>query len=368
MKKRIIALTALVLILVLFIPGVAHAVGGLSVIENDAQVSFPNSITFNISAQNDVSITDIRLHYTVERRDFAKVTSEVFITFSPAKNITQQYVLDMIKTGGFPPGTNLDYWWTLTDAGGGKLATTPKVLHFDDERYQWQTLEQGMVTLYWYEGDAAFAGELMDATQQALGRLSENTGAELKDTVRIFIYSNTTDLQGSMIFPQDWTGGVAFTEYGVIAIGIGTDTASVLWGKRAISHELTHLVIHQVTLNPYNGLPTWLDEGLAMYSEVTLDVNFTDALFTAEKNKTLISVRSLTSPFSSNSDQAILAYAESFEIVSYLVGEYGRDKMQELLNIFGQGSGYDEALNRVYGFDMDRLNALWQTAMVAAVN
>jgi len=206
----------------------------------------------------------------------------------------------------------------------------------------------------------------MDATQQSLGRLSENTGAELKKPVSIYIYASTADLQGSMIFPQDWTGGVAFTQYSVIAIGIATDPGSLMWGKGAISHELTHLVVHQVTFNPYNGLPTWLDEGLAMYSEGALDLNFSDALFTAEENKTLISVRSLTSPFSAYSDQSILAYAESFEILSYLIGKYGRDKMLELLNIFGQGSGYDEALNGVYGFDMDGLNVLWQASLVVA--
>jgi len=168
-----------------------------------------------------------------------------------------------------------------------------------------------------------------------------------------------------MIYPQDWTGGVAFTQYGVIAIGISTDSASILWGKGAISHELTHLVVHQVTFNPYNSLPTWLDEGLAMYSEGALDVYFSTTLLNAEKNNTLISVRSLTSPFSAYSDQSILSYAESFEIVSYLIGTYGRDKMLQLLNIFEQGSGYDEALKKVYGFDMDGLNALWQAAMAA---
>jgi hypothetical protein len=167
-----------------------------------------------------------------------------------------------------------------------------------------------------------------------------------------------------MIFPQDWTGGVAFTEYGVIAIGIATDAASLSWGKGAISHELTHLVVHQVTLNPYNGLPTWLDEGLAMYSEGPLDASFTNALYTAEQNKTLISIRSLTSPFSADANLSILSYAESDEVVSYLISHYGRDKMLELLNIFGKGSGYDDALKTVYGFDMDGLNAEWQAQLL----
>ena len=214
---------------------------------------------------------------------------------------------------------------------------------------------------------SSFASELMDATQQALGRLSENTGAELKNPVSIYIYASAADLQGSMIYSQEWTGGVAFTQYGIIAIGIATDAASVAWGKGAIAHELTHLVVYQVTANPYNNLPTWLDEGLAMYSEGALDASFANALYTAQKNNTLISVRSLTSPFSAYADQAVLAYAESYAIVAYLIEQYGRDKMLELLNLFGQGSGYDDALKQVYGFDMDGLNVLWQASLIAVV-
>ena len=32
-----------------------------------------------------------------------------------------------------------------------------------------------------------------------------------------------------------------------------------------MTHELTHTSLYQVTFNPYNGLPYWLNEGLAMY-------------------------------------------------------------------------------------------------------
>lgn len=369
MKKKIISFIAIALMLVLLIPGAAHAGGGLTVIDSSTEVIFPTGIAFNISAQSDTNITDIRLHYTVDRMKHAKIISEIYISFTPAKSIATQWVMDMRKTGGMPPGTNLNYWWTLTDAGGNKLETTPSAAHIEDGRYTWQSLKEGMVTLYWYKGDAAFGGELMDATRQALGRLSENTGAELKNPVSIYIYASATDLQGSMIFPQEWTGGVAFTQYGIIAIGIATDSSSIEWGKGAISHELTHLVVHQVIFNPYNEIPTWLNEGLAMYSEGALDYNFTSALSAAEKNNTRISVRSLTSPFSAYTDQSILAYAESYEIVAYLISEYGRDKMLELLNVFGQGSGYDEAFKKVYGFDMDGLNVLWQASLVgAAVN
>jgi hypothetical protein len=161
-----------------------------------------------------------------------------------------------------------------------------------------------------------------------------------------------------MIYPQEWTGGAAFTRHGIIAIGIAPNNLN--WGKRAMTHELTHLVIHQMTLNPYNDLPNWLDEGLAMYNEGALSPQFVTRLNEAIAENSLISVRSLSSPFSAYGEEAILAYAQSYTLVEFLISNYGSDRMLELLNTFRQGSSYDGALEKVYGFDMDGLNTLWR--------
>jgi hypothetical protein len=360
MKRTVFSVLVIVSLLAFLIPGTAQAGSGLVVSDSSVSVNFPGSISFNISAGSDVNITDIRLHYQVERMEHAQIIAEVYVTFTPAKSVKTQWVWDMRRTGGLPPGSSVTYWWTVKDAGSDKIETTPDVIHIEDGRYNWQTRQQGQVKLFWYQGNNTFADELMAAAQQALTRLADSSGAELESPVSLYIYASTADLQGSMIFPQEWTGGVAFSQYGVIAIGIAPDSASLAWGKRTISHELTHLVVGQVTFNPYNSLPTWLSEGLAMTAEGDLEQYFIDYLSAAEANNALISVRSLSSPFSAYTDKSLLAYAESNEIVFFLINEYGREKMFELLHAFRQGSGYDEALNRVYGFDMDGLNALWQ--------
>jgi hypothetical protein len=359
-----IALLALIVLLSLgfFSPGAVWGAGGLTVLDSSMTMDFPASLAFSISAGSNVNVTDIRLHYIINRMEHARIVSEVYVTFTPATSVTARWVWDMRKTGGLPPGSSVDYWWTVSDAASQKTETPLKRVNIQDGRYNWQSISEGKVTLYWYKGGASFAGELMAAARQALSRLSENTGAELEKPVSFYIYASAADLQGSMIFPTEWTGGVAFGRYGIIAIGIGTSTSQLAWGKRVIAHELTHLVIHQVTFNPYNDLPTWLNEGLAMAAEGELEPDFAAALDKARTTNTLISVRSLASPFSAYTGESLLAYAESCKVVTYLINEYGREKMLALLNTFEQGSGYDEALQKVYGFDMDGLNALWRAS------
>ena len=195
------------------------------------------------------------------------------------------------------PGFQPDLLADGNRCGWNSERNTPKKLISKIECYNWKSLKEGKVTLYWYNGNDAFASELMDAVQQSLARTSQNTGAELEDPVKLYVYASSRDLMGALIFAQDWTGGVAFTEYNIIAIGIGTSSSSMNWGKGAIAHEISHLVVHQVTRNPYSGIPPWLDEGLAMNSEGSLDNQFSAALRNAEENGSLISVRSLSSPF-----------------------------------------------------------------------
>ncbi len=363
MIKKIRILTVLTLFLSLLSQVPVRAQGGLSVTNQSVVVSFPAGITFNLTAESGFDISDIRLSYVIRHESFAAVTSEAYVYFRPAPQVSASWTLEMVRIGGVPPGTVVDYFWVIKDAGSNKLTTEPGEIEFTDGRYQWKRLTRGQINLYWYEGDDSFAGELMAAAEDALVRLTVSTGATLSKPVKLYIYAGSEDLRGSMINPQEWTGGVAFTRYATIAIGISTN--QLAWGKGAVVHEFTHLVVDQMTLSPYSNLPVWLNEGLAMYNEGVMGPEFTSSLSNAIANKRLISVRGLASPFSAIGSEAILSYAESFSIVSFLLEHYGSEKMARLLLTFRDGATYDNALNSVYGFDMDELNTLWQASLIS---
>ncbi|HXX59100.1 MAG TPA: peptidase MA family metallohydrolase, partial [Dehalococcoidales bacterium] len=277
MIKKIIGL-AIVLVMIIGFSVPAQA-AGISIQNTSLTSTFPTSIKFNISAQSSSPITDIRLHYSVEQTGFINVTAEGIAQFTPASSVTTSWTWDMVRSGGLPTGTVIDYWWTVKDKSGASSSTTPAKVNFDDTRYKWQEITAGYINMYWYSGSQSFANTLMTTAQNALTSLEKSTGANLKRPVNLYIYGSTSDLQGSMIYPQDWTGGVTFAQYGTIAIGIST--SQLTWGEGAIAHELTHLVIHQITENPYDDIPPWLDEGLAMYNQGPLDTPFVSALNTA---------------------------------------------------------------------------------------
>lgn len=349
----------IVAILILLItPPIIQAQDGIYLVDSTAEIYFPSALVFKIEATSPSDIIKIRLHYQVEQMNYAQVTSEAWPDFAPSPKVETEWIWDMRKAT-LPTGATVKYWWTIEDAARDTLITSPQVIRFDDPRYSWEKLTTGQISLYWYKGTESFAGELMAECQQALERLYQDTGAYPERPIDIFIYASTGDLQGAMLFPREWTGGVAFPEYGTIAIGVPTNDLS--FGKRAIAHELGHMVIHQVTFSPYGSfLPFWLDEGLAMHAEGKPEPYFESWLRKAISEQKLISVRSLSSPFSAKPEQATISYAQSQSLVEFLIQNYGKDKILRLLNLLKEGNSCDEAMIEVYGFNQDGLDILWQ--------
>ena len=359
-------LTLIILTTVLVItPAITQAQDGISLLDSSAQIFFPSALAFNVKAESSSNIVKLRLHYQVDRINYAPVIDEGWPVFSPSPKVQAQWVWDMRKAS-LPVGASVNYWWTIENASGDSLTTSTQTIRFNDLRYDWQKVTSGQITLFWYKGNQAFVNQLLAGCQQALDRLAQDTGVHLEQPVSIYIYASAQDLRGAMVFPQEWTGGVAFTEYGIIAIGIPTNELD--WGTGAIAHELGHMVTHQITFSPYGAnLPFWLDEGLAMYAEGKLDPYLESVLQKALAQNSLISVRSLASPFSAIPAEAYLSYGESQSIIWFLIQNYGGDKMLQLLDLFKEGNTYDDALMQVYGFDQDGLDTTWQKYITSLV-
>ena len=354
----------IVLIAILFLtPTIADAQEEISLLDSTAEIFFPSALVFNINVESTSDITKVRLHYQVDKMNYAQVVSESWPDFTPAPEVKTQWIWDMRRVS-LPSGATVHYWWTVEDEVGNRLTTPVDAVRFDDLRYSWQSLTAGQLNLFWYDSSHSFAEELMAASQQALERLAKDTGVYLENPVDIYIYANSTDLRGAMVFPREWTGGVAFTEYGIIAIGVSEKQLD--WGKRALAHELGHLVTHQITFSPYGAiLPTWLDEGLAMHAEGKPDPYLQSWLKKAISEQRLISVRSLSSPFSAKPEEAYISYAQSQSLVEFLIQNHGKDRILRLLTLLKEGNTCDEALSEVYGFDQDGLDELWREYIIS---
>jgi len=356
--KRITFTLLLALALIIVSPLAVEAGNGITIISSDAGAVFPTSIKFSLEAESASDIVSVELEYRVEWHSTVPVDCRVRPDFTTGKHVDISWTWDMLETGGLPTGTVLEYRWRIEDEYGNELTTETSTINFDDLRYDWKSINHGQITFYWYEGDESFIQNLIAAADDALENLRNEFNCTLGQPIKLYIYANAMDMQGALIYPDEWTGGMAFPQYNTIVIGISP--FNLAWGQRAISHELGHMVVHQMVSGPFGVLPTWLDEGLAMAAEGELRQDLQSALAQAIDRDALFSVHSITGSLPASTDQAELCYAESYSVVKFLSETYGSQKLLDLLGVFAHGSTSDEALLTVYGFDTEELNRRWR--------
>lgn len=359
-----LALSTLSLLLFLFVffPTISIAGEAITIVNNQHQNSYPASVKFLLEAQSSSPITKIVLRHKLGH---SQATSVSNVSFQPGLKVKAEHVWNTQRQY-VPPGTEIEYFWQIEDSAGNRAETVWTTLAVLDTRFDWQRLESGNVSLHWYRGDWRFAQDLLEAATRAARRLSEEVGAQLERPAKLFVYEKHRDMFGALP-PRnvEWTGAQAFSEAGIIVIQIEPTVQGRSFGQRAVPHEISHLIVHAATDNPFGGLPHWLDEGLAVYAEGDLDGGMVAALNDAVTNDTLLSLQSIAGNFPTNEDLARLAYAQGYSVVKYLLGTYGRDKMTRLLGVFKEGSTADRTFRSAYGFDVAALEREWRLSMGA---
>lgn len=345
----------------------ATAQESISVLDTGVTSNFPQAITFHISAQAPSPIVKAEVRFATEQRACAPVETSSFADFLPSTTINTAWMWDLRQGGSLPPGATVQYQWLVQDQAGDTVTTPWQTYKAQDTRHVWKQMTRGAATLYWYQGNDAFANTLMDAIQAGLTRLDTLAHLKTQGSISFYIYASNDDLLNALIFPEEWTGGVTFTGFNIVAIGI--DQGSLAWGTGAVAHEETHVLLDQATFNCLSSLPTWLNEGLATYNEVAPgqpQPMYTGPLQDGIRSGHLLSVTGLSGSFPTDSNKAALAYGESNSLAAYLTKTYGPEKLRSLLDSFQQGMGADAALQTVYGFDQQGLDALWRAYIGAS--
>jgi len=331
---------------------------------NEIVLNFPESATFRAAFSSDVDITSIVLEYGNEQQSCGEVIAKAFPQFTPGKTVEAEWTWEMRQSGSLPPGAQLWWRWLVTDANGQETVTETKTATWLDNVHAWQTMNNGeIVSLHWYGGDQAFAMDLAKAAQDGLLFNETQSGLKAEAPIDLYIYASNDDLKEAILYEPSWTGGQAFPEQNIVILGI--PQYDLDWGRDAIVHELTHVLVGHLTFSCLGDVPTWLNEGLAVYSEGGLDPTSESQLEDAIRDNTLLTVRSLSSGFSEVADKAYLSYSQSYSITKFLVETYGQEEMTSLLVSLRDGTTIDEALMDTYGFDVEGLERAWREAIGA---
>ena len=342
----------------------AHAQASIQLASDTLSLTFPESALFSAEFKSGVNITSAVLEYGVDQLTCGTVVAMAFPQFAPATDVKVSWTWEMRQSGSLPPGATIWWHWVVKDANGVQFTSPRQTAIWLDSVHSWQVISGGNINLHYYDGGQPFGQSLHDTAAQALVRLTQDVGIGTDNPVDIYIYANTNDLKDAVLYEPSWVGGQAFPEKNIVIIGVSTDQLD--WGKSTEAHELTHVIVGHLTFTCLGSIPTWLDEGLAVYGEGGSTASEVALFDQARAANQLLSLRSLAGAFSEDANRANLSYGESYSVVNFLLHSFGRTKMTALLISLKNGATVDESLFSVYGFDTDGLEDAWRTSIGAA--
>lgn len=349
-------------LLILLVPFAALAAAprpSIDVAEADAFLHYPDRIDFTLHAASAQTIVLAEVEYGLEIASCGTdVNRAQPDAFEPATMVDTRWTWDMRQTGSLPPGAQIWWRWHVVDGSGSEVRTPTQTVTWLDDVHAWTTRRESNLSLHTYNASPEMQRQLLQAAVNGAARLRGELGPLPAEEVHLYIYDSTQAMREAILFEPQWAGGMAFAEFRTIILGISQQ--DLTWGLDAVEHELAHVIVGNLAGACYSRVPRWLDEGLAMVAEGGLDPESQALLDQALADDTLYPVRALTDSFTEDPGRASLAYAQSYSLVDFLLEQYGRGRLLDLLAATQAGSGPDSALRQVYGFDTDGFERAWR--------
>ena len=318
--------------------------------------TFGSQITFNVITKSDAEVTAAAVLMRTSDSDRTEV---IQASVTPSKSFKGQVTREL-QAQPISPFTTITYSWRLTDSQGRTFTSSEQKYIYDDNRFKWQTLERGAIIAHWYTGDLTFGQYIADTAFQSLDKASRFINATRPAKVDVYVYANLNDLQSSLrLIGRNWVSGHADPKIGVVMVAASPDVIGRADLERDVPHELAHIMVYQATRAGYDRMPVWLDEGLAVNSELQPRADLAATLSEAVKNNSLIPIASLCGSF--GSERAHLAYAESASLVRYILDQWGQTKMKSLLNAYRDGATCEGGVQRELNVSLLELQSDWQS-------
>jgi hypothetical protein len=357
---RALALLAVVAGGLLFDGGRAHA-DAIEVTNLSERAPDPTSITFTARVRAPAGVKSAKLVYKVRNPDAdvggggdstVAAGAETDVSFTLTTNGGERYI---------PVGSTFSYHWEIEDSAGSRASSAEKEFVFLDGRYTWRSrTEAGSppITVYWYGASEGRANTALESTRASLRVTGELLGATVPYPIKVVVWASEADGEAAQrsrgrTFDQTvQTGGTRVAPDLILVFIPDVDI---------IRHEVGHIVTHVAGDGPFANLPSWIDEGTAVWAQGSPGGGYLGAVELAVRGDKTLNLRSMQSN-TNRPEEVNLFYGQSFSTVDFLIKTQGREKYAELFRVFRDGTTMDNALLKVYGFDQNGLYNAWRAS------
>jgi hypothetical protein len=354
-------------------PGVARAEATIE--STDIRNDYPTGIVFALRASAPSEIVDVSLAFRVEGRGTSAVAKPEEFTAGTAVQTTVTIKTDPDTSDWLPIGNDITWHWELTLADGTTTVGPDSTFLFLPPEREWATAENEVARVYYYGDRAELAGRFltaMEETYQLMGQELLKTDLPRKP-VKLVLLGNNDELQGAT--PSK--GSTLDNSERVVTCGVRPGNANdIIYGTLqcagsdpvdTVRHEFGHILNAAAGESTLVKLPYWLDEGLAVFAQED-NSTYTSAFRAATRSSRGRGLIPFTQMNDATSDEnlVILQYGQAFAMTAYLIDTYGVEKLNDLMAATKDDTRFDQALEAVYGFDMQGFEEEFSAAVGAA--
>ena len=353
-----------------FRPQDAAGQGTITVIDKGVENQFPDGLRFHLEAQSSSPIEEIRVYV----RKLGQSSRSVYRTmeFEPGERISGESLFQSKTANEFiPTGTRLSYYFDIRTADGQRLETEPEVLVYLNRGLDWDSVSDGLINVYFYHhtGESENrANEVLEVAAETYAKMGPILGVELTEPMNLVVYSDYGDMRmalppASRVAQRHLrTLGQAHANERTLLVDGSND---VFVGDNILSttaHEFTHLLVADAAGSAYGQVYTWLNEGLAVYSEGGANTEFDIYVNTAIRNDSVPPLASLRT-YAGTPEETLRNYGLGHSVVTYMLNTYGQEPMTALFASIRTVHNFEKALAEAYGLTIIELDNEWRASL-----
>jgi hypothetical protein len=357
---RVALLLVLVFLSSAVVPSPRPAAAAIEVRTNVVANRFPDGLQFTLFAASDAQISEVRLRFRI-------LPGGVNAVVRP--NCTQGTAVNCTATVGstresyMVPGAGIEYYWEISDSSGARLVTEVQRTTYEDDRFEWQSIDDGRgLSVHYYFGDVPSQETVLRTARETIDRYSDLLNTTIDFPVRVWVYRTAAEMAPAVASRRGQGPDTSIQTLGEVG---AADTALVSRDTTfldVVRHEVAHIVTNHATKGHITEIPTWINEGLSTFAQRQLLASEEQALGLAIQRNRVLPITSLNASARGSASDVSIFYAQSGSIIAYLVNTFGDDKFGEFIAALANDTP-DKAMQAVYGFDLLGLENNWRKAV-----
>ena len=372
MKKSIIAIAALILVIAVATLPAQQAVAqsSVTVTHQGVENQFPDGLRFYIDAESASPIEEVRVY--VRKLGQSSRSAYRAVEFEPGTAISGE-VLFQSRTANeyIPTGTRLSYYFDIRTADGNVVETEPAVIVYLNRGLDWDSVSEGLINVYYYhhnDQSESRADAVLDVAADTYDFMKPILGVELTEPMNIVVYSDYRDMRAALppasrvAQQQLRTLGQAHTDERTLLVDGSMDFFTGDNILTTAAHEFTHLLVADAAGSAYGQVHTWLNEGLAVYSERDPGNEFERYMQAAIRNERVPPLSSLRT-YAGTPTETLRNYGQGHAVVTYMLDAFGPEKVVELFEELRSTHNFEKALQAAYGLTVPELDNRWRESV-----